>query len=212
MCKASHIAALLGLSLSIFPIHRLSAQQSNLNSVVYEAARNKIGLLRYCLNNTTLDSETAEKAVEVIETGLRAFPLDEQTRELGDRAERAGEDGFLDAVRRKDIASFAQRFGTSSTGLCKQWAEEALPARKAKASGPVVSIATIQPIPSRPRAAPPAVNVSHRIEAPYAAERPPVPAKPVLRPTEAGLALQQSPVSSAAPAPQHIVEFCPPPD
>src|SRR5687767_11842111 len=100
MRKAPYVAALLGLTLCILPPDTAAAQQSDASGIVYESARNRIGLMRYCRNNTTLDTVIAEKAVKVIEADLRTLPRENAlTRELGDRAEEAGEDGFLDVVR-----------------------------------------------------------------------------------------------------------------
>jgi hypothetical protein len=183
MCKAPYVAALLGLTLSILASDKTAAQQFDASGIVYEAARNKIGLMRHCRNNTTLDTAIAEKAVKVIEAELRAFPLENDfAQELGDLAEEAGEDGFLDTARGRDITSFAQLFRTTRASLCQEWAAETLRTRGPSTSS-YVSIATGEPTRAAGTIAPPSLNVAHTIAIPRAAVLPPFPAKAPLRPT-----------------------------
>ena len=60
MVQVPSLAALLGLTLCILPLHNTMAQQFGESDVVYEAARNKIGLIRYCRNIGLLDPAIAE--------------------------------------------------------------------------------------------------------------------------------------------------------
>jgi hypothetical protein len=200
MRKASYIAAGLGLTLCILASDKAAAQQFDASGIVYEAARNRIGLMRYCRNNTTLDTATAEKAVKVIEADLRAFtPESELAIELGDRAEEAGEDGFLDVVRRRDIASFAQLFRTTPAGLCQEWAAETLRIQQPGSRGyDNISIAIREPLRAGRTIAPPPVNITPAIAIPQAADLPPFPAKPPFRLAEAEPVSQQRTVTMAA--------------
>ena len=194
MRKASYVAALLGLTLCILPPDTAAAQQSDPSGIVYESARNRIGLMRYCRNNTTLDTAIAEKAVKLIEADLRTLPREnELTRELGDRAEEAGEDGFLDVVRRRDIASFARLFRTTPAGLCQEWAAETL--RVQEPGSRAYNIATIEPIRAGRTIAP---DVTHAIAIPPSAVLPPLPAKAPLPVAEAQPASQQQTLTMAA--------------
>jgi hypothetical protein len=182
MRKATHVAALFGLTLCILPPDKAAAQQFDASGIVYEAARNRIGLMRYCRNNTTLDTAIAEKAVKIIEADLRAFePENELARALGDRAEEAGEDGFLDVVRRRDIASFAQLFRTTHASLCQEWAAETLRVGEAKTAS-YASIANTEPIRAG-AIAPTSLNITYPTAIPRAAVLPPFPAKAPLRST-----------------------------
>jgi hypothetical protein len=177
MRKATHVAALLGLTLCILPPDKAAAQQFDASGIVYEAARNKIGLMRYCRNHTTLDTAIAERAVKIIEADLRAYPLESDfATELGDLAEEAGEDGFLDAGRGRDIASFAKLFRSTPASLCQEWAAETLRVREPSTSS-YVSIATGEPTRAAGTIAPPSLNVAHSIAIPRAAVLPPMPAK-----------------------------------
>lgn len=197
MREAPYLAALLGLTLGVFPPHTAAAQQFDANGVIYEAARNRIGLMRYCRNNNALDKATAEKAVKAIEAGLLTLPPEnELMRELGDRAEEAGEEGFLDVVRRRDIAGFAQGFRTTRTGLCQEWAEETLRALEPRRPGRRVSIATAEP-----------TRANRTIV-------PPVPAKAPFRLAEAKGAFPQTTTTAARlghnPSSPHIVHTAAP--
>ena len=181
MRKAPYVPALLGLTLCLLSPDTAAAQQFDPSGIVYEAARNKIGLMRYCRNNTTLDTAIAEKAVNVIEEDLRAFPLENDfAKELGDLAEDAGEDGFLDTGRGRDITRFAELFRTTRAGLCQEWAAETLRMREPGTSS-YVSIATGEPT----RAAG-TIALPLKVTRPIALRRavlPPFPAKAPVRPT-----------------------------
>jgi hypothetical protein len=186
------IAALLALTLYILPLDKTTAQQSEVSVVIYEAARNKIGLMRYCRHNTPLDPAAADKAIEALEADVRAFPLENKlAREQGDRAEKAGEDGFMEAGRRRDIASFAQLFRTTRADLCKQWAEETLRVQVVRTAAPPVSTATTEPQRASPTIARPVLNTAPPDAAPRAAGLPPLPTKAPLRPPATELTFLQ---------------------
>jgi hypothetical protein len=175
MFQVPSLVVLLGLAVSILPSHKATAQQVSENGVVYEAARNKIGLIRYCRKNELLDPAIAEQAAAAVETGLRKLPLgDTLAREQGDRAQQAGEDGFWDAGRRRDIASVAKLFRTTPTDLCQEWAGETLRAQERREE--VLTIAVVgpvQPFQPLPQAEP------IRVE-PLQTEGPPAPATAVV--------------------------------
>jgi hypothetical protein len=100
----------------------------NGRDVVYEAARNKIGLLRYCRQASLLDPETADDAILTAENGLSAFPADAApaARGYGDQAEDEGESGILGPNSKRDILAFARQFNTTPASLCEEWAAESL--------------------------------------------------------------------------------------
>jgi hypothetical protein len=221
--KVRCIAALLGLTLCTLPLDKTTAQQSEVNVVIYESARNKIGLMRYCRNNSELDPAVADKAVKALETDVRTFPLENKlAREQGDRAEKAGEDGFLEAGRRRDIASFAQLFRTTRADLCKQWAEETLRVQVTRTAAPPtaappVSIAA-EPERASPKIARPPLKPERPDAAPRAAGLPPLPTKapaPV-KPAEPELTLLQQMMASGSspggnpPSPPHNWASAPP--
>jgi hypothetical protein len=150
MYQVPSLVVLLGLTLSILPSHKTMAQQVSENGVVYEAARNKIGLIRYCRKNELLDPAIADQASTAVEAGLRKLPpSDTLAREQGDRAQQAGEDGFWDVGRKRDIASVAKLFRTTPADLCQEWAGETL--RVQERRGEVLTIAVVGPVqPFRP--------------------------------------------------------------
>jgi hypothetical protein len=130
MSHVLSLVALFGLMLCMLPSHRTMAQQLSESGVVYEAARNKLGLIRYCRRNNLLDPTLADQVVTAVETGLRERPPgDSFATEQGDIAQQAGEDGFWDAGRRRDIAGVASLFGTTPADLCRDWADETLRAQ-----------------------------------------------------------------------------------
>jgi hypothetical protein len=127
MLIRSCLAMLVGLSLCGIAAISAHAQQDEERDVVYEAGRNKVGLLRYCRNNTLLDRDSADSAASAVEAGLASFVPDEPaSREKGDKAEKAGEAGFWEASGKRDLASLASLFGTTPAGLCQEWAKETL--------------------------------------------------------------------------------------
>lgn len=188
---------LLGLTLCILPSHEAMAQKLSESGVVYEAARNKIGLIGYCRKNEQLDAGTADQAVKAVEAGLRKIPANDTfAREQGDLAQKAGEDGFWDTGRRRDMASVAKLFSTVPADLCQEWAVETLRAQARR--GEIKLIAAVAPIRTLPQAEATAVKPVEvdkwlaraavvRRAAP-SAPPPPLPEKAPLLPTEAELA------------------------
>jgi hypothetical protein len=161
---------LLGLTLCILPSLNARAQSSE-NGVVYEAARNKIGLIRYCRGNALLDPVIAGQAITAVETVLRELPPSESLpAEQGDRAQQAGEDGFWDVGRRRDIASVAKLFHTTPTDLCQEWADETLRAQAPSRRREATTTTAVAPIQPPSQAEPPA-------EEPAAILRAPVPGR-----------------------------------
>ncbi len=199
MSQVPSLVVLLGLTLCILSSDQTMAQQFDESGVVYDAARNKIGLMLYCRNNELLGSAIADQAVTAVETGLRKLPSsDTIAREQGDRAQRAGEDGFWDVGRRRDLASVAKLFHTTPADLCQAWAEETLRAQARKHHREVTTtavVAPIQPIQPLPQTEPTPVEpiqVDRRparatvvVRAARSAPRPPLPEKAPFLPTEA---------------------------
>jgi hypothetical protein len=147
MFQVPSLVVLLGLALCLCASHETVAQQFSESGVVYEAARNKIGMIRYCRNNKLLDPAVAEQAVTAVETGLRKHPpSDPSVKERGDRAQRAGEDGFWEAGRRRDIASVAKLFRTTPADLCQEWADETLRAKVPRRRREIPTIAVVAPL------------------------------------------------------------------
>jgi len=151
MFQVPSFVVLLGLTLCILPSHKTMAQQSSESGVVYEAARNKIGLIRYCRNVGLLDLAIADQAVTAVEAGLRELASSETfASEQGDRAQQAGEDGFWEAGRRRDIAGIAKLFRTTPADLCQEWAGETVRAQALKPYREVKTITMVVPKPFQP--------------------------------------------------------------
>jgi hypothetical protein len=127
MFRHSYVAVMIGLGLCGGYTLPASAQQNDARDVVYEAARNKIGLFRYCRRKGLLDAAAANQAIRTVETGLKDFTNVSNLAETqGDRAEQAGEDGLLEANSNRAFADVATLFRTTPSGLCREWAEETL--------------------------------------------------------------------------------------
>ena len=201
MFQVLSLVVLLGLTLCILPSHKTMAQQFSESDVVYEAARNKIGLIRYCRNIGLLDPAIADQVVTAVETGLLALPSsDTSAREQGDRAQQAGEEGFWEAGRRRDIASIANLFRTTPADLCQEWAGETLRAQAPKPYRMVktITLAVPKPIQPLPQAEPapvepiqadrPPARATAVVRAARSAPPPPLPEKAPVPPTEADLA------------------------
>jgi hypothetical protein len=140
---------LLGLALGILWWHPAMAQQGSDSVVVYEAARNKIGLIRYCRSAKLLDAVVASQAIATMESVLPAPPASETvTIEQGDRAQQAGEDGFWEVGRRRDLASVAKLFRTTPADLCQEWADETLRVQGPQRRKAVTMNASMAPFPS----------------------------------------------------------------
>jgi hypothetical protein len=123
--RACYAALLLGFGLAALAPHPATAQQSRGRDIVYEAARNKIGLIRYCHRQGLLDRQTTDIALRVAESGLdpSAAPA---VITAGDKAEEDGEAGILGPSGKRDITNFAVLFKTTPASLCKEWAAESL--------------------------------------------------------------------------------------
>jgi hypothetical protein len=131
MSQVPPLVVLLGLTLSFFSSRETMAQQFDENGVVYEAARNKVGLIRYCRKNQLLDQAVADQAITAVEARLRQLPPGNgSSTEQGDRAQQAGEDGFWEVDRRRDIVGVASLFRTTPADLCKEWADDTLRAQE----------------------------------------------------------------------------------
>jgi hypothetical protein len=144
MFRVQSLAVLLGLLLCMLPSRPTIAQQ--FGDVVYEAARNKIGLIRYCRKNGLLDPAVADEVVATVETGLqKLLPVGAFGGEQGDRAQQAGEDGFWEAGRRRDIDSVAKLFRTTPAALCQEWADETLRAQPPRLYREVKTITVAAP-------------------------------------------------------------------
>ena len=203
MFQVPSFVVLLGLTLCILPSHKTMAQQSNESDVVYEAARNKIGLIRYCRNVGLLDPAIADQAVTAVEAGLRELASSETfASEQGDRAQQAGEDGFWEAGRRRDIAGIATLFRTTPADLCQEWAGETVRAQALKPYREVKTITMVVPKPFQPiwQAGPAPVAEPAPVVEPIQVDRPPAQAAapaPVAEPIQVG----RPPAQAAAPAP-----------
>jgi hypothetical protein len=147
MFQVLSLVVLLGLTLCMFPLHNTMAQQFSESDVVYEAARNKIGLIRYCRDNQLLKPEVADQVVAAVEAELSKISPDNSfVKEQGDRAQQAGEDGFWEAGRRRYIASVATLFRTTPADLCQEWADETLRAQTLRRRKEVATIDVVTPI------------------------------------------------------------------
>jgi hypothetical protein len=203
--RASHVM-MLGLGLYGGDIASAGAQQKSGRDVVYEAARNRIGLLRHCRDTGLLDKPIADVAIQVTEGELASFPAADTPlgRRYGDAAEKDGEAGVLGPDSKRDMAAFAALFKTTPANLCREWAVESLrgvkgrsiqqaePREPARPAPPPVSTATVTaaprgrivPPPNPAGWAPAAVRIEAVTEAaavgPAAAASSPVPAKPRL--------------------------------
>lgn len=136
----------LGVALCLLTSRDAMAQQFEETGVVYEAGRNKIGLILYCRSKDLLDPAVADKAVMVLASGLMQLRVtDPVTREQGDRAQQAGTEGFWEAGRRRDIATVAKQFNTTPADLCGEWADETLRVQAPKSRGEVAAIAVVKP-------------------------------------------------------------------
>lgn len=155
MFPVQSLVVMLGLTLCILPSRKLMAQQYSEIGVVYEAARNKIGLVLYCRNNGLLDPIVADQVITAVQTGLRELAeSDSFDKEQGDRAQQAGEEGFWETGRRRDMASVATLFRTTPEELCKEWAEETLRAQAPRPYREVKTITVLPPKPAQPQAEP----------------------------------------------------------
>lgn len=189
------LVVLLGFTLCLFisiSSRKTVAQQVSENGLVYEAGRNKIGLIQYCRNNELIDPTIANQAVTAVESGLPKLPLSDYAKEQGDRAQQAGEDGFWDSGRRRGIASVADQFRTTPADLCQEWANETLRAEALTRLNEVRTITEIVPILPNSQAHPIQVDKLARANvvatAGHLALHPPLPEKAPAIATEAEVA------------------------
>jgi hypothetical protein len=127
MLRCVAFAGVFGLSLYGSLITPARPEQNKGRDIVYESARNRIGLLRFCRSTALLDRSTADVAIKVSERGLNALPTPEtRAARAGDDAQAQGEAGVLGPDGKRDIADFAVHFKTTPGALCKEWAAESL--------------------------------------------------------------------------------------
>lgn len=183
---------MLTLSLVCGCVERASAQQSDQQDVLYEYARNKIGLLRYCRNQGLIGQGTAESAINAIKLSLKRLAVtDASVRKRGDRTEKMGEAGFWDAEGKEDLVSVAEHFRTSLASLCKELAGEISRFQQFPVSSQIPVASQIQvapkiaPTEARPEPAPPII-----------AAKPAAPATPPAEPSKRSV-LKRSPIEEA---------------
>jgi hypothetical protein len=154
--RACFAAFLLGLV--AFAPRVASAQQSHPGrDIVYESARNKIGLIRYCRGQGLIDQRSADVALRVAEDGLASYTAAgaPAVRRAGDKAEQDGETGILGPGGKRDIASFAVLFKTTPASLCKEWVADSLRGVKGRSLQAAAPEAPVQPPRPRPYTPPP---------------------------------------------------------
>jgi hypothetical protein len=102
------------------------AQESDVRNPVYEMARNKIGLLRYCRDQGLVDSVSADEALnrQAIRLQTLASLAGPYNQAAGDAAEKRGEAGVYGSGSRVPIDKMARTFGETLEGLCKEWVED----------------------------------------------------------------------------------------
>lgn len=209
MFRVSAVAALIGLTVLTLCPAEPAAQTQDESGVVYEAARNKLGLLRYCRDNALIDPEVAASAIAAVEALLVRAPVrDFITRQRGDSAEAAGAAGFWEVSRRRDISAVAVLFRTTPSGLCREWAEETLrqvPPGAPAPARPPVSVTVITPVAPRAASPAPSPEVTEIAIA--------VPPLPTRAPAEAraGYARRVASTSSPLSVPPSFQPLRPPP-
>jgi hypothetical protein len=194
MFRVPFLVVLPGLTLCILLSHQTMARQFSESDVVYEAARNKIGLIRYCRNNDLLHPGIADEAIRAVETLLRELPPSNSLAGLqGDSALPAGEDGVRDAGRRDEIDRIADLFRTTPADLCQEWASDTLWGQAQRRYREVKTIAVVTTIPpdqlvseARPTPVEP-IRVETIKVTPNQVERPPAPAPSTARVARAAL-------------------------
>jgi hypothetical protein len=117
----------------VFSATSPEAQESDVRNPVYEMARNKIGLLRYCRDKGLIDRTLADEALDVEERGLATITamVLPYNKRAGDDAEKRGETGIYGSGSRQPIANMARVFNTTPEGLCKEWSEDSMMVLKA---------------------------------------------------------------------------------
>jgi hypothetical protein len=189
MVRIANVVGVLGLAgaMWVIALAESAAQQPyDYGNVVYEAVRNKIGLMRYCRNNALLNVSIADRAVAAVRYGLLKMVLGTGfAKERGDLAEKAGEDGYWEANRRRHMASIAKLFGTTPAGLCQEWAQETLRKRQPGRSRNVMPVSPGSP----PRVSPHNANrrrvIPRQVQKP--GDKPPAPPKAAEVPARAAV-------------------------
>lgn len=193
--RIANIAGVLGVAVTAWVMEPASGAAQppyDYGSVVYEAARNKIGLMRYCRNNALLSVGIADKAAAAVQWRLlRTARRNALAKEKGDIAEKAGESGFWEASRRRDMAGIAKLFGTTPARLCQEWAHETLRTMPPSLLRDVMAAPRPQPLPAPRDLKRPVAAVAR--EAPEAGDKQPMPVK-------------------APPAPAQVAEVTKPPE
>lgn len=190
MFRVPSIAAVLGLALCLHAPQEAISQQFDESGVVFEAARNKIGLILYCRKNALLDPAKADQAVTAIEAGLRNVPVSSSlAARRGKRAQQAGENGFWDTGRKHNISSIAKQFRTTPKDLCVEWASETVRAHGVRPPMQIETAAILKPaLPKQPL--------------PQDALKPPKSVLPERPPAGAATAPAASSLASVPPMPE----------
>lgn len=127
MFNRAYCVALFGFCLFTGYAEPAHAQAGDDFDIVYEAARNKIGLLRHCRVKTFLDAATAATAIAEVEGRIARMAVSGTLQAQGDKAEKSGEAGLLFGVSgKRDLANLSALFDTTPAGLCQEWAGETL--------------------------------------------------------------------------------------
>jgi hypothetical protein len=124
------LCVLLGLAFGATPAGAQTRQDPS-RDVVYETARNMVGLLRYCKQKGLLDAAVADDAIEGAQGGviaLTAFRETPVSQKDGDLAEKNGEAGLYGASR-SPVEQMAKAQVLTPTELCKEWAAEGASSR-----------------------------------------------------------------------------------
>ena len=161
------LAVILGVGVQAGAAVPAGAQEDDRQAVLYQSARNKIGLLRWCRDKGFLGQITAERAIDAIDAGARRIPVNAALKDRGDNAEEIGTAGFWVANGQRELSSVAELFGTTTEALCRELAgqtrklqsaakpaqpAEPAPGGEALALPPgaaPATVAVIQPIVSR---------------------------------------------------------------
>jgi hypothetical protein len=149
MFKWAYRVALFGFCLFAGDAGPAHAQAGDDFDIVYEAARNKIGLLRHCRVKAFLDAATAATAISEVEDRIGRMAVSGPLQAQGDRAEKSGEAGLLFGVSgKRDLANLSALFNTTPAGLCQEWAGETL-----RSSSPRSTPKSARYLPDTPSAA-----------------------------------------------------------
>jgi hypothetical protein len=129
------LSVLLGLTFgATFAVAQQMSQDPQ-RDVLYETARNKVGLLRYCKQQGLLDAKIADEAIEGAEEGVSAIAAFRETpvsQRNGDLAEKNGEAGLWGAWR-SPMEQMAASLVRTPRELCIIWADEGATTRRRSA-------------------------------------------------------------------------------